>query len=158
MTDYDINTIQEMVTKDQKISQELLALLSNETTSIQERDYNSIKEILLNKVPLLDQLQKHAAIRKQWLASLQKVANEQNWREFLASFKAPNIHQQWEDVNHTIEKCKKINDTNGVLITRGKKTGSQLLKIMKGNNQQESLYTARGNKQSTRGHFTVAKA
>jgi flagellar biosynthesis/type III secretory pathway chaperone len=158
MNDYNLEAIQIMVAKDQLISQQLLNLLNSETTSIKDRNYESVKSILLDKVPLLDQLQKHADLRKQWLLSLYKVANENNWRNFIASFKSPEIHQQWEAVNQTITDCKKINEKNGVLITRGKKTYSQLLRIVKGDVQQETLYTARGNKQSTRAYSTVAKA
>ena len=58
----------------------------------------------------------------------------------------------------TISECKTINETNGVLINRGKKTHTQLLHILKGNNHQDTLYNAKGNKQSSRGYNTVAKA
>ena len=95
MSHSTVEAIQIMVAKDHSISQELLGLLKTETLSIQQRDYNSVKEILLSKVPLLDQLQKHAELRKQWLLSLHKVADEQHWREFLLSFKEPEINAQW---------------------------------------------------------------
>ncbi len=132
--------------------------MSNETASIQARDYESVKDILLNKVPLLDQLQKHASLRKQWLISLYQVANEQHWHKLLASLQSPEVEKRWEEVNYTIEKCKAINDTNGILINRGRNTYAQLLKIMKGDHQQETLYNAKGSKQSTRGYLSVAKA
>ena len=63
-----------------------------------------------------------------------------------------------ETVNQTIESCKEINNTNGVLISRGNKTNTQLLRLLKGNTTQDSLYTAKGNKQATRAYNTVAKA
>ncbi|MFT5422073.1 MAG: flagella synthesis protein FlgN [Candidatus Endobugula sp.] len=158
MSDYNLETIQSMVQKDHAISQQLLTLLQNETASIQERNYDSVKAILFDKAPLLDQLKRHAEIRKQWLTSLYKVADENNWKDFLASFNTPSIDAQWQEVNKAIDECKTINDTNGLLITRGKKTYSQLLHLLKGNGQQQELYTAKGNKQSTHSHYTVAKA
>jgi flagella synthesis protein FlgN len=158
MSHSTIEAIQTMVAKDHSISQQLLDLLKTETLSIQQRDYDSVKKILLSKVPLLDQLQKHAELRKQWLISLHKIADEQHWREFLTSFNIPEVSEQWDTVNQTIESCKTINNTNGVLISRSNKTHTQLLRLLKGGATQDTLYTAKGNKQATSAYHTVAKA
>lgn len=158
MTNYTVDAIKTMVAKDHLISQELLSLLKNETHLIQARDYPSLKEVLLAKVPLLDQLQKHADLRKQWLLSLHKVADNAHWCNFLQSFNVPGINEQWEAVNKNIEACKAINQTNGVLITRGQKTHATLLHMLKGNTTNDTLYTATGNKQATNTYTTVAKA
>lgn len=158
MSEYNLDIIQTMVKKDHAIGKQLLELLSNETISIQQRDYNAVKEILLSKAPLLDQLKQHSDLRRQWLLSLYKVADANNWKSFLSSFNTPEIHTQWEEVNKTIEECKVINETNGLLITRGKKTYSELLRLLKGNGNQTELYTAKGNKQSAQTYCTVTKA
>lgn len=158
MSNYNVDAIKKMVAKDYSISQELLSLLQNETSLIKARDYLSLKEVLLAKVPLLDQLQKHADLRKQWLLSLHKVADNAHWCDFLQSFNVPDINQQWDTVNKNIEACKAINQTNGVLITRGQKTHSTLLHMLKGNMANDSLYTATGNKQASNTYTTVAKA
>ena len=97
-------------------------------------------------------------MRKQWLLSLHKVANDENWRDFLASFNTPDINQQWNEVNHTIQACQCINNDNGLLIARGQKTYAQLLQLLKGNTPSTELYTAKGNKQSTQAYSSVTKA
>lgn len=158
MSNYDINTVKTMVDKDYDISQKLLAILQNETTSIRDRDFEGIKAILLSKASLLDQLKNHADIRKQWLISLHQVADEQHWQTLIKSFDAPEVLGKWSKVNETINECKKINNVNGVLISRSQKTHGQLLHLLKGNTPSNELYTARGNKQATRAYCTVAKA
>ena len=152
--------------KDLETSQQLLGLLKKETPSIKKRDYESIKKILLDKAPLLDQLKRHTEIRREWLLSLYKVADENHWNTFLASFNMPEIQRQWEDLNTNITECKTINDTNGVMINRGKKTYSQLLRMLKGDTAQANLYNEKGNQQSSpysgygtdQHHYTVTKA
>ncbi len=158
MTTYDIDTIQTMIDKDLSISRKLLELLKQETPSIQNKDYDSVKKILLDKAPLLDQLKKHADIRKQWLLSLYKVADENHWKDFLSSFNNNDIEKQWKEVNSNIEECKTINESNGILISRGQKTYSQLLTMLRGGVQDAELYTAKGQKKGARMYNSVAKA
>ncbi|MGS2717507.1 flagella synthesis protein FlgN [Eionea flava] len=147
-----------MVKKDQLISQQLMNLLEQERRLLKQKNYDSLNELLTKKNPLIDQLKNHADIRRQWLQSLYKVADESYWREFVESFGLPELSQQWHDVNETIEKCKLLNDTNGLLITRGQKTYEQLIFLLKGGNRQADVYTAKGSKQSIRAYSSVAKA
>lgn len=155
---YNVDAIKEMVQKDHKISQQLLLLLQSETSSLQQHNYDQVKDILTSKTQLLNQLNQHAEIRKKWLLSLYKVADSRNWREFLSSLDTPNIDQQWDEVQETIETCQTINNSNGLLIARGQRTYAQLLRLLKGGSQQTELYTAKGNKQSSQAQFCVSKA
>lgn len=147
-----------MVEKDQLISQQLMNLLDQERQLLKQKSYDSLDELLKQKNPLIEQLKNHADIRRQWLQSLYKVADESYWREFVESFGLPELSKQWSEVNETIEKCKSLNDTNGLLITRGQKTYEQLIFLLKGGNRQSDVYTAKGSKQSIRAYGSVAKA
>lgn len=158
MASYTLETIREMISKDLSTSEQLLNLLERETPSIRERNYDAVKDILLNKAPLLDQLKKHADLRKEWLLSLYKVADENHWKTFISSFNDPEILKQWEAINDNIKRCKDINETNGVIITRGRKTYTELLRILKGDTQQGDLYTAKGNRQASAYSCTYTKA
>jgi flagella synthesis protein FlgN len=147
-----------MVGKDKAVSEKLMNLLKKEAQVIKQKNYDSLNEILSKKTPLLDQLKHHADIRRQWLTSLFKVTNETHWKTFMASFEQPEITQQWEEVNRNINRCKELNEINGLLISRGQKTYEQLLFLLKGGNRQSDTYTSKGNKQSIRAYGTVAKA
>jgi|GEM_PF-1868190 len=147
MAGYSTEKIQQMINNDLETSQRLLQLLKKETPSIKKRDYASIKQILLDKAPLLDQLKKHTEIRKEWLLSLYKVADENHWNTFLASLNIPDLERQWEDLHQNITECKAINDANGIMINRGKKTYSQLLHLLKGGGTQTTLYNEKGSHQ-----------
>ncbi|MFT6255002.1 MAG: flagellar biosynthesis/type III secretory pathway chaperone [Granulosicoccus sp.] len=147
-----------MVEKDKSVSQQLISLLEHEQTVLKQKDYNSLDAILSKKTPLLDQLKHHANIRRQWLVSLYKVADESQWGEFVASFQRPEISEKWQEVNSNISHCKHLNETNGLLVSRGKKTYEQLIYLLKGGNMQSDVYTAKGNKQSIRAYSSVAKA
>ncbi len=153
-----MNTVKTMINKDYDISQKLLAILNNETASIRERDFEAVKSILLNKASLLDQLKNHADIRKQWLISLHKVADEENWQQLIQSFDNPEVVETWSKVNQTIKDCQSINNVNGVLISRSQKTHGRLIHLLKGNSPSNELYNANGNKQASRAYSTVAKA
>lgn len=153
-----LEAIKIMVEKDYNVSQKLLSLLKKETMSIKQKDYDSLNTIINKKTTLLDQLKNHADIRRQWLMSLYKAADENQWGDLMESFDKPDIVDQWQQVNKNIALCKSINETNGLLIFRGQKTYGKLLYLLKGGNQQSDIYTAKGNKQSIRAYATVAKA
>ncbi|ODS23806.1 hypothetical protein AB835_07025 [Candidatus Endobugula sertula] len=155
---YNLDIIKDMIQKDLNISQQLLTLLKKETPLIQHHDYQAIKHILLDKAPLLDQLKRHADLRKEWLLSLYKVADKHHWNTFLASFNTPEIEAQWAKINENIAKCKALNETNGIMINRGQKTYSQLLQLLKGGSQSTELYNAKGGKQSNSYSCQVTKA
>ncbi len=158
MRPYNVDTVRQMVEQDHQTSQELLNLLQQETTCIKARDYDGVKKIIKAKAPLLEQLQQHADIRKQWLLSLYKVSDEKCWKQLLESFNDADINQQWQKVNQFIAQCKEINETNGLLITRGQKTYGDLLRILKGGDQQTDLYTAKGNRDNQSSNCTFTKA
>jgi len=158
VSDQTADAVKMMVEKDHVTSQALLTLLKHETLSIRSRDYDTLKTLLLSKAKLLDQLRRHADLRKEWLVSLYKVADEQHWHTLVESFDEPTIAQQWHEVNNTINECKAINEVNGVLVNRGQKVSRQLLHILKGNQPSNELYNAQGSTKATRAYSTVAKA
>lgn len=147
-----------MVEKDKVVSEKLMGLLKKEAAVIKQKNYDSLNDILSKKAPLLDQLKHHADIRRQWLASLFKMTTETHWKAFMESFDQPEISNQWDEVNRNINRCKELNEINGLLISRGQKTYEQLLFLLKGGNIQSDIYTAKGSKQSIRAYGTVAKA
>ncbi len=158
MPTYNLESIQKMIEKDHDISEQLLTLLKDETCSLQQHDYSQVKDILVTKAPLLKQLSEHAQLRKKWLVSLYKVADNNHWNTFLNSFNDPEINRKWKEVHEMIETCRSVNETNGLLISRGQKTYSQLLRLLKGGNNQTELYTPKGNKQITQTRLTMSKA
>ena len=153
-----LEAMQIMIEKDKLVSEKLVNLLKKEAAVIKQKNYESLNDILSKKTPLLDQLKHHADIRRQWLTSLFKVTNETHWQTFMTSFERPELSEQWEEVNRNINRCKELNEINGLLISRGQKTYEQLLFLLKGGNRQSDIYTAKGNKQSIRAYGTVAKA
>ena len=153
-----LEAMQVMVEKDKAVSEKLMVLLKKEAAVIKQKNYDSLNEILSKKTPLLDQLKHHADIRRQWLTSLFKVTSETHWKTFMESFEQPEISIQWEEVNRNINRCKELNEINGLLISRGQKTYEQLLFLLKGGNRQSDTYTSKGSKQSIRAYGTVAKA
>ncbi|MFT7387449.1 MAG: flagella synthesis protein FlgN [Candidatus Endobugula sp.] len=152
-----LEAMQIMVDKDKTVSQQLMGLLEHEKAVLKQKNYQSLDDILSKKTPLLDQLKHHANIRRQWLVSLYKVADESQWSEFVESFERPEISKKWQEVNNNINRCKQLNETNGLLISRGQKTYEQLIFLLKGGNRQSDIYTAKGNKQSIRAYNSVAK-
>lgn len=158
MRPYNLDTVRDMVAKDHQTSQQLLALLKQETPCIKKRNYDGVKKILNAKTPLLETLQQHAEIRKQWLMSLYKLSDEKCWQKLLDSFNDPDVVQQWQQVDEVINQCKSINETNGLLITRGQKTYNELLHILKGGRQESSVYNPTGNQSNTTSSCTYTKA
>jgi flagella synthesis protein FlgN len=153
-----MNQIQRMITQDLATSRQLLALLEQEKSSTQSRDYVAMAQLLKDKTPLLEQLKQNAAVRSKWLASLNRAANEENWSALLATLSNSELQTQWHEVKNTIEHCQKINNINGKLINRGVTSHSRLLQIMRGNNQQTDLYDAKGSKHSTYSSASVSHA
>ena len=153
-----LEAMQIMAEKDKSVSQQLIILLEHERSILKQKDYTSLDDILSKKTLLLDQLKHHANIRRQWLVSLYKVADESQWSDFVASFEQPEISEKWQEVNNNISQCKQLNETNGLLISRGKKTYEQLIFLLKGGNRDSDVYTSKGNKQSIRAYSSVAKA
>lgn len=147
-----------MIDADLTLSEELLGLLKNEAQSLSQHNYDTLRNITEKKQPLIEQLERHANLRNQWLKSLYKVADTSNWVRLLKSLETPDIEKRWQLFSTQIEKCRHMNNSNGLLINRGQNTCSQLLRLLKGGEKTSELYTPKGNKQSTSIYTTVAKA
>jgi len=153
-----LRDIHAMIQQDLATSRQLLALLEQENSSTQERDYVNMSQLLKEKAPLLEQLKVNAQQRSDWLLSLDCTPNEDNWKKLLQSLNNSEIQQQWQDIKNTIEHCQKINNVNGKLISRGALSHERLLHLMRGNTHQADIYDARGSKHSTGLSGTVTQA
>lgn len=158
MNAQSFSEIHTMIQQDLATSRQLLALLEEETESTQTRNYDTLARLLGDKTPLLQQLQKNAQTRSEWLASLGKVSDEKSWGQVLHQISNEDLSQQWQEVKATVEQCQRINNLNGKLINRGLTSHTRLLQIMRGNIHQSDLYDAKGSKHSAVQAYNVTQA
>lgn len=157
MNHYDYDSLCKMIHSDLALSEQLLGLLQTESQSLAQHDYAALSSITEKKQPLIDELQNHASLRHQWLQSLYTIADQTNWLRLLESLESPEIDKSWQQFSQQIEKCKEINNKNGLLTNRGQRTCAQLLQLLKGGEKASELYTSKGNKRSTSIYTSVAK-
>ncbi|MBX2807192.1 MAG: flagellar protein FlgN [Cellvibrionaceae bacterium] len=146
-TDYD--AVYAMMNEDLASSRQLLALLEQETAAVETRNFDILQHLIEQKMLLINHLQKNAQQRSAWLNAANKPADEAHWLEFLSTLDRSNIRKQWQDIQQTVAHCQAINDINGKVVQRGIQCHEQLLRLMRGNVQQENLYNAKGKTQST---------
>ena len=139
----DPKQLQQMISNDITACESLLALLDEEQSALKERNADRLAEIINEKTPHLELLEKNANTRNQWAAHHQNSASI--WAENISSQFGEDIRRSWERFKTLMQNCKVKNEVNGKMIARNQKIFGRLLDILRGQNTSNNLYNQTGN-------------
>lgn len=137
---------------------ELLEILEQEFSALNERKLEKLQALLDSKQPLLISLNQHAKERSSLLQRNGLTADMNGFQQFAqSSTHSAKLLQQHSTLNELIEQCQAANLRNGRLIRANQISVGAALNIIRGNNEP-SLYDKSGSTayKNTQRTFTSA--
>lgn len=124
----------------------LLTLLESERQALKTRNPEQLEEVIQNKTVLLLHLEQSAKQRSQWVTqSGAGQKTETVWLGLLHKLD-PSLEKIWVEFRDMLKVCQEQNEINGKLLARNQQVFDRLLAIVRGQNENSPLYTAKGNR------------
>lgn len=140
---------------------ELLRLLEDERNALGQRDAQKLEEIIKAKSAHLQNLESNASQRTLWLKdSATEPATEslQTQWDTLLQGRAPELKARWQQFKTLLNQCQNENEINGRLLARNQQVFARLLSILRGQGDNQNVYSAKGNKPSGGGRQSLGEA
>jgi len=156
-----IQTVHQLLENSIRATSELLTLLEQERTHLQQRNHTELPALLEQKQQIMSLLEKGALQRQQWLAHAPQhevQSQEEHWSALLTGLGGPTLTKLWDTFKDNLITCQQNNEVNGRMIGRGQQSIRQLLTLLKGQVESPTLYNQAGNTQSQSLSHTVVKA
>lgn len=148
MTELTKETAKSHLRQDISACQTLLTLLDTERQALKARDPQQLEDVIQNKTALLLHLEQSARQRSQWVALTgTKQKSEPVWLDLLRKLD-PAMESTWGEFKDLLKVCQEQNEINGKLLARNQQVFDRLLAIVRGQGQNNPLYTAKGNRGS----------
>ena len=137
--------IQKMLALDSAAIEQLIQLLQQEQEELPNRDHARLSQIVEQKNALLDQLGQHAKLRQHQLHTLGLSTNAEGWDLFLQRNSLTlHMRSEWQALQARFAECQTLNEINGKIIARSRKTLDHLLNLVRGKTASANLYSANG--------------
>lgn len=142
--------------QDIPVTNELLQVLDKERESLEQRNYEQFKAILIEKQALLSALEKHAAHRQQLL----QEAGYQDETSSLdaAEIQAPVVARAWRKLAGQWQRCQELNEINERIARRTRLVVGQMLDMLRGTTGATRVYDNKGGTRSSGGGNTITNA
>lgn len=148
--------LQSTFDKDLPVTTSLLDLLQRERKALEERDYDTFRDILADKQHCLSTLESHARSRQQ---SLQKAGlDDEKSTLALAEAQAPTVARTWRQLSEQWQQCQRLNEVNERIAKRTRLVVSQMLDLLRGNTGATRIYDSKGGTRSGGGGNTITSA
>lgn len=138
-------TLQQHLQQDISACRNLLQLLEQEREALKTRDLENLEDIIQNKSANLLHLEQSARQRSAWVAQQQKPTEkaEAIWLGLIRSTQ-PDAQREWEEFRILLRQCQEENEVNGKLLARNQQVFSRLLALVRGKDESDPLYNAKG--------------
>lgn len=138
-------TLQQHIRQDISACRLLLQFLEQEREALKARDVDKLEEIIQNKSANLLHLEQSAKQRSAWVAKQLKPNEkaEAAWKTLIQSTK-PEAQREWDEFRGLLRQCQEQNEVNGKLLARNQQVFSRLLAIVRGKDEGDPLYNAKG--------------
>lgn len=152
--------LDQMLARDNARVDELEELLSRERQALEQRDTETLAPLIDAKNAAMAALGESALERQGWLEAAGLTPNHDNWQAWLERASETRARQaDWDRLAQRFAHCREMNEINGKIIRRAQQTMEQLLKLLRGqNNDGPSLYNAQGRSGPSGGSQSLAKA
>lgn len=148
MTELTTEAAKNHLRQDISACQTLLRLLDAERQALKARDTQQLEDVIQNKTALLLHLEQSAKQRGLWVSlSGAKQKSETLWLGLLRQLD-PALERTWGEFKELLKVCQEQNEINGKLLARNQQVFDRLLAIVRGQSENNPLYTAKGNRGS----------
>lgn len=132
---------------DLALATRLKAILQEEKSCLEKRQYPAYQQIVKDKTDLLLQLDQADNQRKDLMESMGFNANRDGFQSFVRLVPVnwkDKFQHLYEDLADTMNTCTRLNKVNGKLLTHSQNAIERLMVILLGHNSQATIYQANG--------------
>lgn len=140
---------------------QLQILLDTELTALETRDLEQLKQSNQQKQECLLGLDRNIRERNDLLTKLQVETNRDAVIVFIRTLPAPAsalLEQAWQRLEQSLEQVRVLNQRNEQTLVRSKQNTDQLLALLQGHAQGNSIYDQKGDKGRYEGQRRLGKA
>lgn len=139
----------------------LQGLLDKELEAMQERALESLQQNNRDKQECLLAIDRNIRERNGLLSQLQVGHDRVSVLDFIARIPAPDntqLKHDWQQLEISLEAVKTLNQRNEQVLLRSKQSTDQLLALLQGHAQGNSIYDQKGDKGRYEGQRSLGKA
>jgi len=155
-----ITAFSQSIEQSLQFMQELEKLLLQETEILASRHIDRLQSILTEKQLLIERLEQETTQQKHWVESANHAFTPAGIELFFQALDPSNdLSNRWSTLRATIDRCNRLNESNGRLIERGRKRVAMSLRLLSGDDGQSTTYDPYGRKTSpTHQSRTISRA
>ncbi len=142
------DNIKRLVRSEIDLANQLQELLQKENDVLSHRSYNELPSITETKMLLVEQLERQAGERSQYVKAF-GVKDEQALNDFMDD-SDQELSACWSELKYELDMCKRINRINELVVSRSLKATQRVLNIIRGGAAEQDLYGKQGNKLKAR--------
>ncbi|BBB25138.1 flagella synthesis protein FlgN [Amphritea japonica] len=139
----------------------LNSLLDQEYEALQQRNIEQLQELVEQKTEALQQLEENNQVRNQLFISAGITPDKAGLQAFQAELDeadAKTFSTLWNQLEKVLLQVNDKNKRNELIITRNSRNLEQLLSILRGQNQKNTLYDQSGEKGNYSAQNSLGKA
>ncbi|MDO6564530.1 flagellar protein FlgN [Amphritea sp. 1_MG-2023] len=136
-------------------------LLDAEHLALQQRDITQLQSLVEQKTATLQQLEENNQARNQLFSAANITPNKAgllNYQSQLSESQALSFKTLWSELEQILHQVNDKNKRNEIIITRNSRNLEQLMSIIRGQNQKNTLYNQSGNKGNYAAQNSLGKA
>lgn len=140
---------------------QLQTLLDTELAALETRDLEQLKQSNQQKQECLLALDRNIRQRNALLAQLEVETSRDAVIDFIRTLPAPAselLEQAWHRLEQSLEQVRVLNQRNEQTLLRSKQNTDQLLALLQGHAQGNSIYDQKGDKGRYEGQRRLGKA
>ncbi len=140
---------------------QLCVLLDQERDAIEQRALDQLRAVVNEKAALLEQIAANINARNEILTQAGYSTDDQGLHAFLESLptnQSQRIQTDWQQLAAQLQTANALNQRNEKVISRSQQSVNQLLGILQGHSQQNTLYNQSGAKGNYSPRNTLGKA
>ncbi|WP_372598401.1 flagella synthesis protein FlgN [Amphritea sp.] len=139
----------------------LSELLDAEYQALQQRSIEQLQELVGQKTDTLQQLEENNQARNQLFISAGITPDKpglQDYKARLNETEAASFTSLWSELEQVLRQVNEKNKRNEIIITRNSRNLEQLMSIIRGQNQKNTLYNQSGGKGNYSAQNSLGKA
>lgn len=140
---------------------QLQTLLDTELAALETRDLEKLQQSNQQKQECLLGLDRNIRERNALLVQLQVETSRDAVIAFIRTLPAPAselLEQAWQRLEQSLEQVRMLNQRNEQTLLRSKQNTDQLLALLQGHAQGNSIYDQKGDKGRYEGQRSLGKA
>lgn len=141
--------------------QQLQTLLETELSALQARDLEQLQQSNQDKQTCLLAIDRNIRERNSLLDQQQIAHDRQSVLDFIARQPAPEaarLNSAWEQLEAELDGAKLLSKRNEQVVLRNKQGTDQLLALLQGHAQGNTIYDQKGDKGRYEGQRSLGKA